>query len=806
MADKKIVISAGIDTSAFDRGIEQLKQKLQGLNSNISNANSVVGGPPSGINWTGGYSLPVQPAAAGAGDAYANALQQQRRSQILERAGWGDKKVGQQNQAAAESEKLKLIKIVDEGYAKEKAYVQDIEARLEKRKKIELEINKTIDERKKNGQDFIKQEETLQKIKNQNSIDEGNKKEAEERKLVLAEQKILLSPDKPRPLSSQIGETLAGNPIREFGSIMMSIAPELAAAAAALKAVASIHDLPIQNQVAEGQNVRNLSNQTAKDVFSGNLTETMVFAKQRQESIEKGNITEIEQGVPFMTYNPGFFSGVVAAASSVLTNEGRSDPFGINKDIQEGYKQKIYAAQLQKQNDVYQAGINKESVTQEALNKWQGISGPLLQTQRLLGLNDKDAYGYIRQGLASGFREDQTMSASQRLLNAGGTTISGRELATSANRLERNTSLSNASELLGKLSSTGMVSKDSEDFLLKVFEKGTTKGFDNSKFAQENRKYMEATVDLVRSSGTSSEADALEIEKVFSKFVDKNAGGREQEAGKTAYEAYSGLSRSGSGPQNLLRQVSLSKEFPGIRGIESMALSTMDIKYMTPDNPLVRSISTQLSASGQKISPEDVVKKLKRGVEFSSTTQKPTEDLVSKLKKELNTKEKVDEFLKGNNPDYANLVTQLSTTTDSLKGINVGSPEAKTFMRGLISKEQGFEPGAATIPADSKRLKDTTDKLNAQLASAAGFEKMVEVLPKVENAMNSLKDKSLDIVKAYGNAAQDLGTYSKAILDLVKYVEREGPSKDNQTKNQQNETQDQRAQRMLRKDTVTNPR
>ncbi len=186
-----------------------------------------------------------------------------------------------------------------------------------------------------------------------------------------------------------------------------------------------------------------------------------------------------------------------------------------------------------------------------------------LGMQRALGLSDQGYYGaggYLQPQMGLGFNDEMITGASQGILGAGGSTAMARKSGT-ALQAQRGLNLTNAPDLLGMLSGTQSIPETSKKSLIEIF----ARGFDNSKFAEENRKYMQGVSEQVFRGGSTSADSAANIAEMMRSAIGSMPTTRGIEAGKSAFEAFQTAGTATSGylgginVASAMRDPSLSK-------------------------------------------------------------------------------------------------------------------------------------------------------------------------------------------------------------------------------------------------------
>jgi hypothetical protein len=140
-----------------------------------------------------------------------------------------------------------------------------------------------------------------------------------------------------------------------------------------------------------------------------------------------------------------------------------------------------------------------------------------LGAQRSMGLSDEGLTGkggFMRSNIDAGFTPEMGLQMAGNIQQAGGSTRMARDSAF-GNQLSRGANLTNAGQVLGSLSSGMGDSGSSKQATIKILAEGMRLGLDDSKFAEENRRFTQAAADIISKSGATSAADAVSTYGLF---------------------------------------------------------------------------------------------------------------------------------------------------------------------------------------------------------------------------------------------------------------------------------------------------
>jgi hypothetical protein len=114
----------------------------------------------------------------------------------------------------------------------------------------------------------------------------------------------------------------------------------------------------------------------------------------------------------------------------------------------------------------------------------------------------------FQRGTEAGFTRDMTRDMMISILGAGGSTRAARELAPRALMYQRDYDITNANQLLGRISGTIGGAVQSEQSLIRILAEGQKQGLDKSEFREENRKFTQSVADAVYRVGARDEFGA----------------------------------------------------------------------------------------------------------------------------------------------------------------------------------------------------------------------------------------------------------------------------------------------------------
>lgn len=403
----------------------------------------------------------------------------------------------------------------------------------------------------------------------------------------------------------------------------------------------------------------------------------------------------------------GGLAGLGKGAYNILSDERQRSlalsPF--SKDQDKRY-QSIIAEQMTKDyQDTYEAQKQQNPYKQAASQEYEQNYMRNLQAQRSMGLTNEQFYGkggFLQKGTSAGFTPEMSLQMSQDILGAGGSTRMARESAFGS-QLQRGTDLTNAGQVLGTLSGGLGSSEATKQATIKILAEGTKLGLDDSKFAAENRVFTQTVADIVSKSGAKSSEDFQRISGGFGKFVGENTM-QGMEAAKTAYEQYQQISSTTTGARGVMRAAGFmsDKNLSKLSTMTKQALMQVPEADLNENNPLVQQAADEASKGGKPVSAKEIVNSI-TGVNQNSVSRFAEADQVrDRLKsrmKEINKTTINEQDLSSLPEDMQRDFRQLATYQAAEHGWK-SQRAAVDFALGTVN-----EPGKET-PEEQKRRSD----------------------------------------------------------------------------------------------------
>lgn len=580
-----------------------------------------------------------------------------------------------------DADKLKLGMAASKGGAEKSSsdvFKENLESTRSKEKSTRLDqqavqiANRALDEKKRKLDEISRKE--AESVKNEKEkaywAKERNKAEEDYNSILKTRDRIQgsLSPKggKATPPGGS-GAGLFNMPkggITSVGDLASFLGAPVAALAGIATAIAGIKgaegtrrfftESQFRNREIEAQTfqTQGQGGQRLNSILNGSAAEDLTFNEDRlrsaqaaQEKISgryNNSLSLVPKGASkFLDYD----NEVMGAFTSGNWSQGFKGVGGfLNNNLKKEFqntRQNETATEQENQFNAIKNGPERGIRTAIANRYLQGYQTDL-GAQRQLGLSDDqlrgNAYGtsggFYGNIENAGFTDQQGRAAASNIIGAGGSTRSARGNALTSLQAERNLDVTNASQVLGKLSGSIGSDSGSKDAFIKILAEGTRTGLDASQYREENRKFIESAATIVNRSGASSSEGLDQIMSVVGRFFGGDKTTRGIEAGQNAYELYRGKSIEQSGPGGTMRAAGIIKN-PILNKLDTFsraALFNIPIDQLTTDNPLVQNLAENASRSGTPVSPEQIIQEANRVTAASQNKFKSSDTSIQRLK------------------------------------------------------------------------------------------------------------------------------------------------------------------------------
>lgn len=473
-------------------------------------------------------------------------------------------------------------------------------------------------------------------------------------------------------------------------------------------------------------------------------------------------------------------SGLLSSAGSAINESGigkmTGGMFGAGNWLkgQGDQQMKQYNSILAKEfADNFQSALQAEQQT----NPLKKLAGQTYQqnymrdlgTQRSLGLNYDSfhgAGGFRERGINAGFTEDMMTGMSQGILGAGGSTRMGRQSELGL-QMQRGLNMTNASQILGTVSGSMGDAGATKNATIKILAEGMKLGLDDSKFAEENRRFTQAVADVVAKSGTKTAEGAESAAAGFGRFVGEktNAG---IEAAQGAYQRFQAISSETTGPRGVMRAAAFLSDplLSKLSTIDKQSLMKVPEEDLTTDHPLVIN-----AAEVAKSSPQAIIDSIKKG-NAASVNRLPGGDKarnkIQAYMKSKNMEKMTEEDMQAAPQDIRSDFNQLMSAQTLEQGYK-SRKDMESFAYGTINK--------GGVGAMGQKEREAA--ANAKLTGDTGKIEDKSVAALAENsrlALDSFKDFHKELVPTVDSIAK-FNAQLKISIDHMKTMSPNGGPK-----------------------------
>lgn len=460
----------------------------------------------------------------------------------------------------------------------------------------------------------------------------------------------------------------------------------------------------------------------------------------------------------------GYLGGMAGAAvGSLYDNRRRSmllDPNAYQKEMgavfSETYQQQLAAERAKSYEKDFAAQF------------FERESGRFRGLQRGFGLSDEELFrgdqSIFRRAARAGYDMDTITQAMQGISAGGGPTSVVRGGGQIAAQLQRNLDLTNAPQLLGRISGvTGKNEIQSKDEIIRMYAEATRIGLDTS----EIRDYMQTAADIGYKTGGNLET----ISNLLSAGVEGTGlkSTRGIEAAQTALERVRQQTSEMGGLTGQYQIAELSgkdiTEALGGKGLSAEELSYVGATDITKIDD--KYLSYLLRKRGQKADSaqiENLRKRITTGKTKSTIWRKPEEDLYKELQDPNITaqrREDIEQELKGfksiKSGDFAKLGLKEQEAEIGITAEAYGGKTSK------ITEEEKARIAKEVEKPTTGRMADLaeTSKAAGDLAGS-----LYNLNKQAQNLINSF-EKNAQMGEAAAGAAANLRNLS-TILENIK--------------------------------------
>jgi hypothetical protein len=358
-------------------------------------------------------------------------------------------------------------------------------------------------------------------------------------------------------------QAYALNPATFIGGAISGVA---AAAGGAAQLGGRYMELPSEVSVNRGA-AQSVENRILEQMLSGGALEERLFARQREEARKEASSFRTGRRVSDaggLLARLGGYAGAGALAGSAVpvvgTGLGALAGLGVGlyrnseetlgqlgigqygKNTQAQYD----AMEKQRMQEVFNAKKELDPTRKLLADDFQRNFMPNLQTQRAMGMSDDQLGSFFGNVTGAGFTRGMGRQSAEAILAAGGTTRGAAGGALTSLKAQRDFNLTNADQIMGRLSGTMGSAGASDRALFGIMSAAMKEGLDKSEFASENRKFTQSVAEAVYRSGITDEGSAAALAESMSNMIASRTG-RGMEAAQGAFQFKQGVMGATSG-------------------------------------------------------------------------------------------------------------------------------------------------------------------------------------------------------------------------------------------------------------------
>lgn len=784
---KELLISAKFDTSDFDKSVERMQNRLKDLYApaDMVRAQTQTSQRLNQMG-IGGMQSPGN-------DAYARDTQKSRRDL--------DQYIREQAQGQE-----KLTKIISKRSEK-----------LDELKKKQQELTKGSTEELQVKEKIARVEENTFRLKEYYKQRDSTLNQALDSRSKVAPRDIpsLIQAFKGGGFSygmSQIPGAFRQNPLGMGGNLLGGIGAALSAGSEMYR---DVKGMPIRTESAMGNAVQGIAGRDVNNIYSRRTAFEQNFQPERQRAaqmaIEKANAERLADKGSLagnmgmvagggMAAAAGFGAGGLGAIPGALVaGKGLWNMLGderqrslmlspFSKTSGARYESMVGEQMSKDYEGTIEAQKRQNPFKTAAVGEYEQNYGRNLQAQRQMGMGNEEFYGqggFLRKNINAGFTPEMGLEMAGQIQGAGGSTQMQRE-SVFGNQMQRGMNMTNAGQVLGTLSGGMGGAEATKQATISILAEGMKLGLDDSKFAEENRRFTQTAAEIISRSGAGA-GDADRQAGRFGDFMGEKTN-KGIEAAKNAYEEYQAISSTTTGPRGVMRAAGFMKDekLSQLSTIQKQALMQLPENQLNENNPLVAGLAESIGTN-----PQDLIGRV-RGVNQGSVSRfKEADQLRDKLRaKGVDVGRSGDpEYMKTlsgqDRIDVGNLMAYQTTELG-----NQGQREMISRAAGTVGGPGQYGPEAgsagvnAKLGAGSGRMEDNTIAAMAGDASTVlkNFNEMRGGMDAAAKSAAAFTDQVRELNAQLQNALEDsrAGKGSKGINEIMQKI-MTAPSNANQT-------------------------
>jgi hypothetical protein len=752
---KEVIFSIKADTAAFDRTVEAMHKKMKEIGGADLERQQIMTKTRLAAAGLGAPATPGEKAKADQEDRKARTeLEKYIKEQV------------------AQQDKLNKAYAVRKDQLEE---MQEMQKKLSAGSKEELEVKEKI----------LKLEESRNRLSDQILAKDKSINDAVDRRNEI----------KAREEGKKEEEEKRG--IGLSGLIKGAIGPS--ALLAPIFAYKQFNAAAMENRIASAQGAAisgGVGGEQMQNLFGGQNLRNALFSQQAKTAIDAGTKEEdasrftdallavatplligvgVAGAIGAAPISGGLSLGLLGTGiGAAAGGGGRKLLSAFGGQFSEEYESQKAAERAQMEKQRFDAELAKNPLFRLSAERMMANRQQDISAQRALGLSDA---GYFGPGgfLDSGeFERSTLMQNMSGILGAGGSTRAARNLTQFSARMGRDYDLTNAPQVLGRLSQN-LGTQQTESATIKILSEAFKLGLNNSEFAEEQRKFVSMTAEAIARSGATTSEGAAAVASGMAAFVADTTPGGLQGA-QTASQMYNQLTSQTSGPRGAL-QASAMLSDPNLQGLDTYSMNAL--MEMSPE---------QIMAGGNQITGAWLNQKKKKGFENLTledfkksvlTAKNATVDLsgdADKIRKKILAKgggSPIEDFLSsGNEEDAKDRATILNRLGVTITDFNKMPEQTKTSFMKRFLKGEGISSSAGELPAKGDvRVNDLAEQRAAEgdkLATASINEFLGQFKDKLQGAPEAIENFTNALLAANKKLIEAIGSKDRSAIDKAK--------------------------------------
>lgn len=777
---KELLISAKFDTSDFDKSVETMQKKLKDIYAPADQIRmqQQTAQRLQGMGMGAAMSSPGQ-------EAFKRSSMQERRE--LDRA-IADEARGQEKLGKVIAKRLEILK---ELQTKQKETIKGSQEELTIKEKIAR-----VEENTAKMRETYKQRDQV--LNQMMDLKEKNTPQGLER---------LMSAYKGGGVggvATAAQRMIKASPGAFLGGVGGVIGGLGALTSAGAEMYRDVKGMPIRSDISMGNAVQGTLGKDVNNIYSRRTAFEQFFQPERQkaagqalemnranQSADKwslgGNLAAIGGGALSTATGVGTIGGIAAMGKGLygLATDERQRALLMSKmgssSGTERYNSLLAEEMSKNYQNSYEAQKNQNPFKVAAGQEYEQNFQRNLDAQRSMGIGNEQFYakgGFLDKNIKGGFTNDQAVGMANSITGSGGSSRSAFDNALMGNQMQRNMDLTNSGQILGSISGGVGGAEGTRQATIKVLAEGMRLGLDDSKFAEENRRFTAAAAEVIGRSGAKTETDFERLSKTFGSFQTEQTN-QGVAAGQGAYQRYQENSGSTTGPRGVMRAAAMmqDKDLSKLNTVDKQALMGFEENQLTENNMVV-----QRAAEVTGLSPKEIIEKMQGVNKTGQSRFAKADQLKEQIANETDPvkiesmRRELASYTKVENPDFNALqnnsfATGISGGKAQLLGPGAGDQGAIAKLNSGADATGRMEDNTiAAMAGDAgtvlKNFNDMRGGMDEAAKSAAAFTDSIREMnaalqQALENARNNKGSESLNHLQKIMDKYSNSGTQTQ---------------------------------------------